>query len=126
MKDISKKFWHIASALEFKRLEGFSRPYYANTDGDICRVTATRKLKVLTPWILKGYYYVKLKGDDGKFHNYRVNRLIAGAYHPNPNNEPVADHMNGDTLDNRPCNLRWTSYSENARNRRPRKLHAPT
>jgi len=36
---------------------------------------------------------------------------------PNPENKPEIDHKNRDSLDNRVCNLRWATHSENEINK---------
>lgn len=47
----------------------------------------------------------------------RIHRAVASAFIPNPENKPQVDHINGDTADNRVCNLRWATQSENLFNR---------
>ena len=54
---------------------------------------------------------------DGKQQSKRIHRLIAEHYIPNPDNLPIVDHINRDTLDNRIVNLRWTSAEGNQQNR---------
>lgn len=65
-------------------------------------------------WFLSGNYVLRyLKSDDGLILQ-RMHRLVVGA----KMSDLVVDHINGDTLDNRRCNLRICSPAENAWNRR--------
>ena len=59
----------------------------------------------------KGYYVLQI---DGK--QYRVNRLIAETFIPNPENKPTVDHINRDRADNSLGNLRWATLSEQKNN----------
>jgi len=64
----------------------------------------------------QGYYTVGFH-KDGKEYKKRVHRLIAEMFIPNPDNLSDVDHINHNTQDNRLCNLRWVTQSDNERNR---------
>ena len=44
---------------------------------------------------------------------YRVHRLVAMAFIPNPDNLPIIDHIDGNKSNNNKENLRWVDYREN-------------
>ena len=62
-----------------------------------------------------GYLFVALS-KNGKIKCYRVHRLVAEAFLPNPDNKPCIDHINTNKIDNRVENLRWCSHKENINN----------
>ena len=62
-----------------------------------------------------GYIYVNLH-KNGIQKGYKVHRLVAEAFIPNPNNKPCVDHINTIKDDNRADNLRWVTYKENMNN----------
>ena len=62
-----------------------------------------------------GYEVVNLY-KDGVLKTYKINRLTALAFIPNPENKPYVDHINTIRADNRVVNLRWVSQKENMSN----------
>lgn len=75
-----------------------------------CRNNHLRLLKgrILSNTIEKvlGYYVVGLTKNGVKEH-FRIHRLVAEAFIPNPHNLPTVDHINAIRTDNRVENLRW-------------------
>lgn len=47
---------------------------------------------------------------------FRVHRLVAAAFIPNPENKPCIDHIDGDRANNHADNLRWVTVKENQNN----------
>lgn len=72
-----------------------------------------------------GYYEVTLS-KNSKTKTFRVNRLVAITFIPNPNNYPVVNHINGIKKDNSVENLEWCTYSENLKHAFRTGLKKPT
>jgi len=59
-----------------------------------------------------GYFCISLyKNSIGK--NFRVHRLVAEMFIPNPNNKPCINHIDGNKLNNSIENLEWVTHKEN-------------
>jgi hypothetical protein len=72
--------------------------------------------KILKQSITNGYTQVSL-WKNGKGKHYRVHRLIALAFIPNPDNKSFIDHVDNDRSNNNIDNLRWCTNQENSCNR---------
>lgn len=62
----------------------------------------------------KGYLKVRLSSN-GKTKGFFVHRLVAKAFHDNPNNPPQINHKDGDKQNNYYLNLEWCDASHNIR-----------
>lgn len=69
--------------------------------------------KIISQGNNNGYLVVSLVNNTGKKKTYRVNRLVANAFLPNPLNLPDVCHRNEDSFDNRLVNLQWGTHKEN-------------
>ena len=63
-----------------------------------------------------GYAVHAIRSELGKYDVVRMHRLIM-----NPSEEMYIDHINGDRLDNRRCNLRICTNTQNSQNRKIKK-----
>ena len=67
--------------------------------------------RVLRPTLREGYRVVVLC-DRGRRIIRRIGRMVAKAFLPNPNNLPLAVHVDGNSQNDKASNLAWMSYKE--------------
>jgi hypothetical protein len=79
--------------------------YLITLDG---RVFSMISMRFLKNFIKSDYVYVKIKHK-----SYRLHRLVAKAYLPNPENKATVNHIDGNKYNNMLCNLEWATSSEN-------------
>ena len=71
----------------------------------------TKKLKLYEK--TGGYLNAALVTNDQKTRYVRVNRLVALAFIPNPNNKKIVHHKDEDRKNNKSYNLSWATNKEN-------------
>lgn len=69
---------------------------------------------ILTNSLQNGYYSVRLSVKPNVGKHFRINRLVAQAFVPNPENKAFVNHIDGNKLNNNKENLEWVSPSENS------------
>ena len=92
-----------------KDIKGYEGLYAVTTDG---QVWSYRSNKFLTPYNVVGYHYVDLR-KKGHRKQFRVHRLVAEAYIPNPENKPQINHKDENKINNHVSNLEWVTAKEN-------------
>lgn len=93
-----------------KNLGNIGLPDYCVTkDGRIYSLHSNRYLSQHENY---GYKLVGIR-QDGVSRKFRVHRLVAEAFIPNPENKPYVNHKDGDRGNNQLSNLEWCTQSEN-------------
>lgn len=93
---------------KWKEIKDFD-DYWVSTQG---RVWSEKRKIIMKQSVGRGYYYVTL-WHNNKTYRKLVNRLVAQAFIPNPENKEQVDHINAIKTDNRVENLRWCTAKEN-------------
>ena len=96
--------------MNFAKVDGYAYAFHPN--GTFLRIWDGWTKEIKPQKDKKGYIRIKLC-KNGKKKTFKVHRLLATAFIPNPENKRCIDHINGVRDDNRLVNLRWVTYSEN-------------
>ena len=93
----------------WKSIEGYDN-YKINDNGDIYNI---KKGKLIKTTIFNNRYRFATLWKNGKSKKFKVSRLVAQAFIPNPNNLPCVNHKDENKLNDSVSNLEWCSYSYN-------------
>lgn len=103
-----------------KDIVGYEGLYKVDSNGNIYN----RSDRILSPLMggdNSAYHHICLCRN-GKVKQELIHRIVAIAFLDNPYDKPEVNHKNGNKLDNRLCNLEWSTKSEN-QSHRFRALH---
>lgn len=84
--------------------------YWITSDGQVWSDKTQKFLKLHES---HGYLQVDLSLN-GQGYHFRVHRLVAEAFIPNPNNLPEVNHKDENRFNNNVNNLEWSTSKENA------------
>jgi len=94
-------------------IPNYENSYEANNNG---KIRNKKTKKILSPSKDKKNYLRVNLCKDKRTKTFLVHQLIAKTFIKNTDNLKMIDHINGIPNDNRTCNLRWTTYKDNANN----------
>ena len=116
MLTIAKQVGGLRLSMNLVKLAGYDH-YYVSDEGYIYSNN-----KRLASRINKDGYDNVFLYKDGKGKNYKVHRLVAQAFIPNPQNLPEVNHKDHNPSNNKVENLEWCDRTYNNRYSRAKKV----
>ena len=121
--EVNSRRWFSLKDLkneEWRDIKDFENLYQVSNYGRVKSLVKISKINGrIYPTIImtchtntKKYLEVELC-KNGKPHRYRIHRLVAQAFIPNPENKPQVNHEDTNKQNNRVDNLSWNTNSEN-------------
>lgn len=105
LADLPGEVWVTVPEFEDYRLSNYGRT----------KSFKKGKVTIRKPHLTKnGYLFVDLY-KDGKLKEFRVARLVATLFIPNPENKLEVNHIDGIKFNNHVSNLEWATSSENSK-----------
>lgn len=102
----------------WKDVKGYEGLYQVSNSGRVKSfwkswVSRGENEHIMHPSNTRGYYYVKLRGRDGKDESFPVHRLVAIAFIPNPTGLRCVNHKDENKKNNMVENLEWCTPEYN-------------
>lgn len=107
----------------WKDIKGYEGLYQVSNMGRVKRLNywnghkynnGEKILKPTTQYVTDNYFRSKVKLYNGcSKKDFKIHRLVATAFIPNPNNYPIINHIDGNPLNNRADNLEWCTQKHN-------------
>ena len=96
----------------WENIPEFDGKYQVSNFGNIKSFYKDPQGYIIKQRVQQGYKIVHLHKNKKSFY-FRVHRLVAEVFIPNPEKKPQVNHKNGNKLDNIVSNLEWCSCKEN-------------
>lgn len=96
----------------WKEIEGYNGLYLISSHGRVMSLFANKQKIIKQGKTKKGYMIVGIT-HKAKFKNYKVHRLVAKAFIPNPQNKPEVNHKDLNKANNNVDNIEWVTGHEN-------------
>lgn len=106
-------------SVRWAKIKGYEGLYEVSTDGRVRTVSHITNghvipSKELAVSVYKNQRYARVRlYKGGKPKDYKVHRLVADAFIPNPDGKPQINHIDGDKGNNKVENLEWCTQAEN-------------
>jgi hypothetical protein len=97
----------------WKDIAGFEGLYQISNSGRVKSFLNSKNGYILSAKHSGGWYLSVRLTDGNVYKSFKIHRLVADAFIPNPENKHEVNHIDGNKQNNMVSNLEWVTSSEN-------------